>query len=340
MKPPDRAGTKPPAKISSLRNPAVRSACFGLLVVISVALPAGCRRGQEPREGYVEVPGGRVWYRIAGEGTRTPLLLLHGGPGAPSYYLEPLARLADERPVVFYDQLGAGRSDQPADTTLWRIARFVDELARVREELGLREVHILGHSWGTILALEYMLTKPEGVRSLVLASPALSIPRWLADADSLLRTLPDSVQAVIAEHERAGTTDDSAYQAAVMVFYRRYLSRSEPWPADLDSTFARFGWPLYLTMWGPSEFTATGSLLTYDRTDRLGDLRLPVLFTVGRYDEATPATVAYYQSLVPGSRLAVLERSAHMTMLDEPEEYARIVREFLREVEGEASRGR
>ena len=169
----------------------------------------GCQpdRGLSPGEGYVDVTGGQVWYRIVGSGDATPLLVLHGGPGAPSYYLKPLAALSDERPVVFYDQLGAGHSAAPADTNLWRVDRFVQELAQVREALGLEEVHILGHSWGSMLAMDYMLTEPTGVRSLVFASPALSVERWVHDTDSLKATLPDSLQAIITQHENAGTTD-------------------------------------------------------------------------------------------------------------------------------------
>ncbi len=301
-----------------------------ILLLVGACQPRGLSQG----EGYVEVPGGRVWYRIVGSGTRTPVLVLHGGPGAPSYYLKPLAALADERPVVFYDQLGAGHSDQPTDTSLWRVERFVEELGRMREALGLEQVHILGHSWGSMLAVDYMLTRPQGIRSLILASPALSIPRWLRDADSLKATLPDSVQRVIARHETAGTTESPEYQTAVMEYYRRFLARREPWSPDIDSTFAQLSMSVYGTMWGPSEFTATGTLRNYDRTDRLGEIGVPTLFTAGRYDEATPGTVRYYQSLVSGSELIILEGSAHLTMQDEPEEYVALVRGFLRRVEG------
>src|SRR5215475_7331243 len=189
---------------------------ISVLIVVTI-LSGGCRRTDlQPSEGYVNVQGGRIWYRIAGSGTRTPLLLLHGGPGAPSYYLNPLAALADERPVIFYDQLGAGRSDKPTDVTLWRVERFVEELRRLRTALSLDQVHLLGHSWGTMLAVDYMLTKPVGVRSLILASPALSISRWIQDAETLKRTLPESVQAVIAKHESAGTFDSPEYQAAMI----------------------------------------------------------------------------------------------------------------------------
>ncbi|MDT8436644.1 MAG: proline iminopeptidase-family hydrolase [Gemmatimonadota bacterium] len=324
---PSRQQARTPWRAAAI--PLVLAAC-----VFAACAEAG--RGPAPGEGYVEVEGGRVWYRVVGEGAGTPLLLLHGGPGAPSYYLEPLAALGADRPVVFYDQLGAGRSDRPSDTTLWRVDRFVDELARVRAHLGLDEVHVLGHSWGTMLAVEYMRTDPEGVRSLVLASPALSVRRWTEDADRLLAMLPDSLQEAVETHEAAGTTGDPEYQAAMMEFYRRHLSLADPWPAELLRTFDEFGTEVYEYMWGPSEFTATGTLRSYEREDFLPELDLPVLFTAGRHDEATPEAAAAYRDLVPGARLEIFENSAHMTMLDEPEAYVEAIRAFLADVEAAA----
>jgi proline iminopeptidase len=138
---------------------------------------------------------------------------------------------------------------------------------------------------------------------------------------------------VIARHEGGGTTDSPEYQTAVMVFYHRYVSRCDPWPADIDSTFAQLGQSVYRSMCGPSEFTVTGSLKDYDRTDRLKEINVPTLFTAGRYDEATPRTVEFYHSLLPGSRIAILEHSAHLAMQDEPERYLEVVRDFLRAVE-------
>jgi proline iminopeptidase len=84
--------------------------------------------GVPAREGYVQVPGGRVWYRIVGPANGVPLVTLHGGPGIPHDYLTALEALAVERPIVFYDQLGCGLSDRPDDLTLWHIDRFVEEL--------------------------------------------------------------------------------------------------------------------------------------------------------------------------------------------------------------------
>lgn len=305
-----------------------------LVIGLALSLFSACAEsGLTPGEGYVDASGGRVWYRIVGSGDATPLLLLHGGPGAPSHYLKPLEGVAVDRPVIFYDQLGAGRSPAPSDPSLWTVERFVEEVAQLREALGLDEVHILGHSWGSMLAMDYMLTDPDGVRSLVFASPALNVKRWTEDARELLKALPEETQAVVERHEAAGTTNAPEYQDAVMAYYQLYLSRSDPWSDDLMAAFEGFNTELYGYMWGPSEFTATGTLEDYNREAELAELDVPVLFTAGRYDEATPATVEYFQSLVPGSEIRIFEESAHMTMLDEPDAYAEAIRDFLSRVD-------
>jgi proline iminopeptidase len=284
-------------------------------------------------EGYIPVTGGLVWYQIVNPGKGIPLLTLHGGPGSPHDYLEPLKRLADERSVIFYDQLGCGKSERPDDITLWQRSRFVEELAQVRDALHLEQIHLFGHSWGSMLAVDYALTKPDGLTSLILASPALSIPRWLNDMDAYRKSLPLAVQKVLAEQERNGTTDSEDYQRAAMEFYRRYLCRLHPWPELLKRTFAGEGSQVYHTMWGSSEFCMTGNLLQYDCTDRLGEIEQSTLFTCGRYDEATPETTAWYQSLLSLSELAIFENSAHMPHLEETERYLQTIRIFLHRIE-------
>jgi proline iminopeptidase len=303
------------------------------LGIVAVFLSACTDAGLTPREGYIDVEGGKVWFEIVGSGTATPLLLLHGGPGAPSHYLRPMERVAVDRPVIFYDQLGAGRSPAPADRSLWTVERFVNELAQVRAALELDEVHILGHSWGSMLAMDYMLTQPEGVASLVFASPALNVDRWSEDARELLKGLPEDTRLLIERHESEGTTDAPEYQEAVMDYYKLYLSRSDPWSPDLLATFEGFNTELYGYMWGPSEFTATGTLQNYNREPDLPKLDLPVLFTTGRYDEAMPETVKHFHSLVPGAEMRIFENSAHITMLDEPDAYAEAIRSFLNKVD-------
>ena len=281
------------------------------------------------RTGYISVEGGKVWYKIAGAGKpAVPLLTLHGGPGYPHDYLEPLEQLADERPVVFYDQLGCGQSDRPSDRTLWRVDRFVRELAQVRQALGLERIHLFGHSWGAMLAVDYMLSGAPAA-SLILASPALSIPRWMEDAARLRKTLPGDVQATLQHHEAAGTTETLRYRDATMQYYQRYLCRLDPWPEPMNRSHEASSGAVYREMWGPSEFHATGNLINYDRTGRLSEVAVPTLYTCGRYDEATPEATGWYRSLTPHAELLVFERSAHMPHLEETDAYLAVLRDSL-----------
>jgi proline iminopeptidase len=279
--------------------------------------------------GFLSVEGGKVWYRILGAAkSGVPLLTLHGGPGYPHDYLEPLEQLADERPVVFYDQLGCGQSEQPNNRALWRVDRFVRELAQVRQALGLERMHLFGHSWGSMLAVDYLLSGAS-VTSLILASPALSIPRWMEDAAQLRKTLPADVQQTLALHEAAGTTETLRYRDAAMQYYHRYLCRMDPWPEPMNRSHEASSGAVYREMWGPSELYATGNLMNYDRTGRLSELAVPTLYTCGRYDEATPEATAWYRSLTPTAKMLVFERSAHMPHLEETEAYLAALRNFL-----------
>jgi proline iminopeptidase len=291
-------------------------------------------------EGFVQVDGGKIWYQVIGSGDAIPLLVLHGGPGFPHDYLEPLGDLAIERPVIFYDQLGCGKSERPQDSTLWTIGRFVTELAQVREVLHLDRVHILGHSWGSMLATDYLLTKPEGVSSVILASPCLNSQQWVKDQKKLLTAFPDSIQLLIEISEQEGTTDSDEYQAAIGLFFSYYVCREDPWPECMQRTMAGGSEDVYAFMWGPSEFYCTGNLKDYDRTDRLGEISVPVLFTCGQYDGARPETVERYHNLLPGSELVVFEKSSHTPHIEEPESYLKTIREFLRQVENPAKFGK
>ncbi len=229
-------------------------------------------------EGRIEVDGHQVWYRRVGEGG-VPLLLLHGGPGGGHDYLEPLAGLAESRAVIFYDQLGCGRSDQPDDQSLWHIERFVREVDTVRAALGLDRVHILGQSWGGWLAIEYMLSAPQGVEGLVLASTSASIPQFVDEARRLIGEMPEAIAEAIRHHEAAGEYDHPDFVTALEAFYKRHLCRLDPWPEALLRSFKNLesdgGHRVYNTMNGPTEFTVIGNLKAWDRVDRLGEITVP-----------------------------------------------------------------
>jgi proline iminopeptidase len=310
---------------------------FGAALAVGILLAAmACRPAPQnvAPEGFVEVPGGRVFYTTMGAGDKTPLLLLHGGPGGRSCGFSVLRDLATDRRVIRYDQLGSGQSDRPTDLNLWTTARFVEELDALRNALGLREVHILGHSWGGTLATEYLLTKGQrGVTSVILSSPLISTPRWLADTRRLRSTLPMPVQSALNQCEAVTTADDPACQAANDVFEEYFVRGAKSLPAVPECEGITGGDQVYRHMWGAAEFTSTGVLRDYDRTERLGELKLPVLFLAGRHDEAAPETVEDFQRRVPGARMVVLENSAHSTYRTETAEYVRIVRQFLEDAE-------
>jgi proline-specific peptidase len=181
------------------------------------------------REGTINFRGYRVWYAVIGEKEelpgKLPMLCLHGGPGACHDYLESLAAMAKfGRRVIFYDQLRCGNSDQPDNPSLWTVPLFVEEVGVVRRALGLTRMHLLGQSWGGMLAMEYALTRPVGMASLTIASSPASMIQWVAEANRLRDSLPTDVQATLQRHEAAGTTASSDYQSAMMVFYRRHYS--------------------------------------------------------------------------------------------------------------------
>lgn len=282
------------------------------------------------REGFIEVTGGKVWYEIHGhQHKKAPVIILHGGPGSSHYSLQGLKELGEDRPVIFYDQLGCGKSDRPTDTSLWNIDRFVEELRQIKEALQLEEFHILGHSWGTTLAAAYYFAHPEGVKSITFSSPCLSAPMWAADQEKNRKQLPIDVQHTLKTCEENDTTDSEAYKEATKIFNQHFVCRLDPMPAFLKEGAHYRNPEVYNIMWGPSEFHVTGNLKDVDFTSQLKTITIPTLYTCGRFDEATPQSTEYFNKLTPNSQFHVFEKSAHMPYIEETEEYLQVMKEFL-----------
>lgn len=289
------------------------------------------------KENLVDVPGGKIWYKIIffeKTKNKTPLLILHGGPGVPHNYLEVLSKIAKERPVIFYDQLGCGRSQvSNSNKELWNLDRYVNELEMLINHLQLNKVNLFGHSWGGALGVEYALKHPEKIASLTLASPLLSSKIWVADTKRLISKLPLHIQKAIFTHEEQGTTDSIEYKNAMDVFYQHFVFRMKNWLKNLKYSFDHINFDIYKTMWGASEFTVTGNLQNYDRIHDLQNLTIPILLTGGRFDEATPETLKNAVALVQQGKLAIYENSAHFAFLNEEKKYLKNLTIFLNAVD-------
>lgn len=287
---------------------------------------------QSEISGFIPVKGGRIWYKaISMDKPGTPLLCLHGGPGAPHDYMKPLEKLADERPVIFYDQLGCGNSDSPEDTSLWRMERFMDEIDSVRKALGLTEVVILGQSWGTALLATYLIDgRGTGVKSAIFDAPCLSVSRWIADQEAYLKKLPEEMRQAVAEADATGNYSSIEYQSAMDEYYKRHVCTLQPWPDFVNEAFSKMGVGVYNHMWGPSEFKATGTLKNLELAEELHKIKIPSIFICGEFDEATPQTTEWYSKQLPGSEFRVIPGSSHMHHAEKEGKYLAIVRDFLK----------
>jgi L-proline amide hydrolase len=300
--------------------------------------------GLDARELWVEHDGLRTWVAVVGDEAAererglAPLLLLHGGPGACHDYLESLAAIsATGRRVIFYDQQGCGNSDQPDDPDRWTVEFFVREVDAVRAALGLDRCHILGQSWGGMLLMEYLTTRPAGVLSATIASSPASMPLWVEGTGRQRALLPPEVIEVLDRHEAAGTWDDPEYEAAVNVFYERHLCRVVPMPEFAARSFAKLARnpQVYRTMNGPTEFHVVGTLRDWEVLSRLGPVDEPVLLTSGRHDEATPDQVALIRERLPQAEWVIFEQSGHLSHAEEPDRYMAVLADFLARAEAE-----
>jgi len=303
-----------------------------LLGLGAAAASAGSLRAT-PAEtsGYANVPGGKVFWRRIGEGPKTPLLALHGGPGAGHNYLLALAPLAVDRPLILYDQLGCGKADSPQDEKIYTIQRSVDELDAVRRALGLDRVVLYGHSWGAMLAIEYLCQgRGHGVQRLILAGALASTPQCVAGEQRLIAAMPNGAGARIHALEAAGKTESPEYQALVQQFYDLHLCRVHPYPPDLAASFDVLSNSIaYRVMNGPNEFTITGVIKDWDRRADLHRIGVPTLVTTGEFDEVTLDCHETIHRGVMGSKLVVFEGCSHMTMWERPGAYVAELGAFI-----------
>jgi len=291
------------------------------------------------KEGTIQLKNGyRIWYRQVGAGGTTPLLTLHGGPGSGHDYLEPLEQLAKDRPVLFYDQLGCGKSDHPDNPTLWKLERFVREIDEVRNALGLQKIHLFGQSWGGILAIEYMLSQPKGVASLILADSCASMPQLREELKRLKAKLPKEIRTTLDQCEAIGDFQTPECRSALLAFYKRHVCRLPTKPDYLLRTMENLkDNPVYKTMNGPNELVVSGNLKGWNRIERLSEIAVPTLILSGRYDEITPACSETIRRGIAGSQQVVFEKSSHIPHIEEKDRYLETLSRFLAQMDKNAS---
>jgi proline iminopeptidase len=283
------------------------------------------------QEGTDAVQGYRLYWRSIGSpAARGTVLTVHGGPGMTHDYLRAFDDLARHGyRVVYYDQLGCGRSELARDPSEYTIDRDVEDLDLLRRHLGLGAVHLVGSSYGGLLAVAYTLAHPEGVRTLVSASGLADVPLAVEEMQRLVRELPTSAREAIERYGAKAEFQHPAYLEAVQEFYRRHLCRLDPWPAELTYTMEHVSPAKYGTMNGPNEFTIIGTISDWSVTDRLSEIRAPTLLTTGRFDEVTPRVAESMHAGIRGSELRLFERSSHTAFWEERADYMAAVVGFL-----------
>ena len=278
----------------------------------------------------IEVDGYKVVAYSFGSGSET-VFCLNGGPGLPCDYLrEAHSCLIDEGyRVVAFDQLGTGASDRPTDKGLWTIGRYVEETEKVRQALGLGKVHMLGHSWGGWLAIDYALTYPENLQTLILEDTVADMPHLISELERLRSALGPETVAMMQKHEAQGTYNHPEYLAAITILNYRHVCRLPEWPAPVRRSLDDWNMGPYETIQGPNEFLYIGNLKDWNRIPDLQHLTMPVLITTGEHDELTPACALRMKLALRDAELKVFANASHMPFYENPHDYYPALLDFL-----------
>ncbi|KAI1320136.1 proline iminopeptidase [Xylariaceae sp. FL0255] len=281
----------------------------------------------------------KTWYKVIGKLESPPLIVLHGGPGTAHEYMTPLQEIYQRCniPVIFYDQIGCGRStrfpEERPGSSFWTFDLFLKELANLIDHFNLHQLgfYIIGQSWGGMLGAAYACTRPKGLRKMILASAPASIPEFAKGSRELLAEMPADIRQVIEECEHDKDFDSPKYHAACSEFYGRYFCRLSPMPELLQTGFKHLGedCSAYQTLQGPSEFTIIGTFKNWEGWREAHQVEADVLILNGRYDEVRDAAIEPWFWALPRVRWVTFEKSAHMPHIEEPERFMDLCASFL-----------
>ena len=282
----------------------------------------------------------KVWTKRFGNNPKIKVLLLNGGPGATHEYFECMENFLPQEGIefIYYDQLGCGNSDNPKDTAMWSLPRYVEEVEQVRQALKLDNTnfYLLGHSWGGILAAEYALKYQQNLKGLIISNMMMSCPAYGKYAQEVLaKQMKPEVLAEIRQIEAKKDFQNPRYMALLMPnFYAEHICRLplDQWPEPITRSFSKMNQSLYVTMQGPSEFGVSGKLLNWDRTADLPKLSVPVLSIGGKYDTMDPEHMRMIASKVQKGNALICPQGSHMSLYDDQQTYFKGLITFLKSV--------
>ena len=288
-----------------------------------------------PQEQRVPVGSASLFVREIGRGQ--PIVVLHGGPDFDQTYLLPdMDRLSDSYRLIYYDQRGRGKSAagvRPEDVTL---ASDIADVDKVREHFKLATTAVLGHSWGTTLALEYALRHPARVSHLVLMNPA---PASAADFNQFRKERLERLGADLDRLKAARATD--GYKAgdpeSVAAYYRIHFKQALARKEDYERLMALFR---------PS-FTSSEAILKardvedrlmaetwsrdgYDLLPKLRSLTIPTLIIWGDHDFIPRFNAQHIAAALPGARLVTMKECGHFAYLECPAPVRQEIDRFFR----------
>jgi proline iminopeptidase len=281
----------------------------------------------------------KVWTKKVGDG-KIKVLLLHGGPGFSHDYFDCFDDFLPKEgmEIYYYDQLGCGNSDVPADTSLWTIPRYVEEVEQVRKGLGLEDFYILGHSWGSLLAMEYLDKYQQHVKGAVLSNMTGSLQDYVSYTAKLkARIFSKEDNALYDSLDKAKAYSSQKYtDLLINKLYTQVICRMpyEQWPEPLLRAFKKPNPTIYMQMQGVDEFHVTGNFKDWDFWDRLPNIKVPTLVLGGKYDEMDPESMKREGHLLPNSRTYLCPEGSHMAMYDDQQNYFNSLITFLKDVDG------
>jgi len=343
---------------------------FGLLVFIGLATLFACQTPEAPSEknavtvqeyfNYgdsvigaggvrmipVETPAGkfRVWTKRFGNNPTVKVLLLHGGPAATHEYMECFESFFPKEGFEFYeyDQLGSYYSDKPADTSLWVLPRFVEEVEQVRKALGLdnSNFYLLGNSWGGILAMEYALKYQSNLKGLIICNMMSSCPEYGKYAEQVLaKQMDPAVLKEVRMLESKGEFTNPRYMELLLPnFYNEHICRLKEWPEAVNRSFGHINSTIYTMMQGPSEFGIAGNLAKWDIRDRLKEITVPTLTVGAKHDTMDPEHMKWMSTQVKDGKYLYCPNGSHLAMWDDQQVFMNGVIGFIKEVDARKAR--